>query len=135
VYIEQCHARIAEQEKHITEQDKGLDENRVYIEQCHARIAEQDGIILVDQQKNAFLESTISQLDTDIQRIKNIDILNRKRIALQKVQLEKAGAHGAALESELIALRAEHAEQSLSLERYRSYRVVKILDKFFPENR
>jgi len=117
----------------LSERDRNLHENKLLIEQNIRNINEKEVILT---EKIQLLDSTnqrVSEFSAEIDRLRGLDAVNHQRLALQKMQLEKFKAHSAALESEMVALRAEHEERVRQLQRYRSYRMVKVIDKLFPE--
>lgn len=117
--------------------DAELSESRKIVAERDHQIAELDKIIRLAQQdiseKMVVIgerDATISLLQAEKSRLDNLDGLNRQRLGLQKKQIESVKAHAAALESEIVAMKTLSESLTRDLERYRSWRTVRLLDKF-----
>jgi hypothetical protein len=75
-------------------------------------------------------DEIIGQLQQEVQRVQKMDEMARQIGNLQKRDIDQLKTHVAVLESEAIALKAQLEVRQKELERYRSYRVVRLLDKF-----
>ena len=145
------HANAAEIEKYkvsIADMEKQIADLLQLKDRHEGEIANHLADISSNQQHIHDLEVVVASLKSDIQalaadkenlaaeisRMQQLELLNKQRIALQKKQIDGGKSHTAALESELVAINAQMQNIQQELERYRSYRVVKLIDKFADTN-
>ena len=144
VDLQQRATTLIERDKTIRE----LELTRTTLQQqlalAHAAVEDKTNMLqIVDSQReqlekalaalNADLaERTVSivNLQQDVERLQQLDNLSKQRAAMQKKQIDTLRSHVAALESEEVALKAQLEARQQELQRYRSYRVVKLIDKF-----
>lgn len=139
--IEKYKMTIADMEKQIADLVQLKDQHKAAIASQLADIDSNQKHIHDLEVSTAALKSEIQALVVDkenlgmeMSRMQQLDQLNKQRIALQKKQLDGGKSHAAALESELVAINTQMQNLQQELERYRSYRVVKLIDKFAEAN-
>jgi hypothetical protein len=75
-------------------------------------------------------DEIIGQLQQEIQRLQKMDEMARQIGSLQKQDIDQLKTHVAALESTQVALETRLKVRKQELERYRSYRIVRLIDRF-----
>jgi len=137
-------AELAAREQRIVAQEREITALRAQLHVAGESIAEgnrrqsaaEEKIVRLENGGRALLEKlgqrerAMATLETELLRLREMDVLNGQHISRQKQQLEELVAMVAGLESEQVALKAHLVAGQGELDRYRSYRVVKLIDRF-----
>ncbi len=103
---------------------RGAEENTDYIEICQQRIAELDlDVARLAEERAAFEKEIIAQ--------RKLDELHHQRVSLQKQQINRLKEMLIRHEAELRGQLQENDRKADKIEWYRSYAVVKLIDKLF----